>query len=68
MPHTPPTVWEGRHLGQVMAEAVAAVTVHAELAQGGGAGRTLGKATGVVSLNHSGHQGIKVLLAGQSRM
>lgn len=41
------------HLRQVMAEAVAAATVHAELAQGGGAGRALGKATGVVSLNHS---------------
>lgn len=42
-----------RHLGQVMAEAVAAATVYAELAQCGGAGRTLGEATGVVSLNHS---------------
>lgn len=42
-----------RHLGQVMAEAVAAATVYAELAHCGGAGRTLAEATGVVSLNHS---------------
>lgn len=35
-----------------MAEAVAAAAVHAELAQSGGAGRALGEATGVVSLNH----------------
>lgn len=40
-------------LGQVMAEAVAAATMYAELAQCGGAGRTLAEATGVVSLNHS---------------
>lgn len=42
-----------RHLGQVVAEAVAAATVYAELAQCGGAGQTLGEATGVVSFNHS---------------
>lgn len=41
------------YLGQMVAEAVAAATVHAELAQSGGAGRALGEATGVVSLHHS---------------
>lgn len=50
----------------MVAEAVAVVTVHAELAQSGGAGRALGEATGVVSLHHSRHQGIEVLLTGQS--
>lgn len=43
------------HLRQMVAEAVAAATVHAELAQSGGAGRALGEATGVVSLHHSRH-------------
>jgi hypothetical protein len=68
LPHhvMPTSSRRGPHFRQMVAEAVAVATVHAELAQSGGAGRALGEATGVVSLHHSRHQGVEVLLTGQS--
>lgn len=54
------------YLGQVVDEAVPAAAVLAELAQGHDAGRALGEATGVISLNGSRDQGVKVLLGRRS--
>ena len=70
-PTSPGSGDEARHspraadLGQLVAEAVAAAAVQAELAQGHDAGRALGEAAGVVRLDGSRDQGIKVLLSGQ---
>ena len=70
-PTSPGSGDEARHspraadLGQLVAEAVAAAAVQAELAQGHDAGRALGEAAGVVRLDGSRDQGIKVLLGGQ---
>lgn len=53
------------YLGQAVAGAVPAAAVLAELAQGRHAGRTLRKATRVISLDDCRDQGVEVLLRGQ---
>ena len=62
---SPPLSPRAADLGQVVAEAVAVAAVQAELAKGHVAGRALGEAAGVVRLDGSQDQGIKVLLSGQ---
>lgn len=53
------------YLGQVVAEAVPAAAVLAELAQRHHAGCALRKTTGVIGLDDCRDQGVKVLLRGQ---
>lgn len=61
----PPRSPRATDLRQVVAEAVAAAAVQAELAQGHDTGRALSEAAGVVCLDGGRDQGVKVLLGGQ---